>query len=55
MLASVRAVRSRAVILISAQHQFAIFPLLARLNGWGKVIAQTPDSEMFYRILLIYN
>lgn len=54
MLASVRAVRSRAVILISA-HQFAIFPLLARLNGWGKVIAQTPDSEMFYRILLIYN
>lgn len=30
-------------------------PINSTHEWLGKVIAQTPDSEMFYRIILIYN
>lgn len=40
MLASPGALRQWAVNLVSAQHQIAIFPLLARMNGWEKWLHQ---------------
>lgn len=43
MLASLRAARQGAMILINAQHEFAIFPFLVCMNGWEKWLHQPPD------------